>query len=46
MFIGHYKQRANTDTPWFLPSRENLPSIQSIIEYVENQFENTIQFSL
>lgn len=43
MFIGHYKQRINTDAPWFLPSRENLPSIQSIVEYVENHPKTLIE---
>ena len=32
MFIGHYKQRVHSDAPWFLPSKENLPNIQTIFE--------------
>ncbi|CAF5112894.1 unnamed protein product, partial [Rotaria sp. Silwood1] len=32
LFIGHYKKRVHDDAPWFLPSRENLSSIQNIFE--------------
>ncbi|CAF3534518.1 unnamed protein product [Adineta steineri] len=30
LFIGHYKQRVHNDKPWFPPSKESLPNIQSI----------------
>jgi hypothetical protein len=32
LFIGHYRQRAHNDAPWFLPLKENLANIQSIFE--------------
>ncbi|CAF4770386.1 unnamed protein product [Rotaria sp. Silwood1] len=35
LFIGHYKKRVHDDAPWFLPSRENLSSIQNIFEVID-----------
>ncbi|CAF1528076.1 unnamed protein product [Rotaria magnacalcarata] len=33
-FVGHYNKRVNKDTPWFLPSTEAIPNIQSIFELI------------
>ncbi|CAM4903671.1 unnamed protein product [Rotaria socialis] len=33
-FVGHYNKRVNIDAPWFLPSKEAIPNIQSIFELI------------
>ncbi|CAF0823207.1 unnamed protein product [Rotaria sp. Silwood1] len=39
LFIGHYKKRVRDDALWFLPSRENLSSIQSIFDTICTLFQ-------